>query len=67
MILIFNFHRCTGRCVPFDWVSFCSLLLHNRFDGLIKCETRQLYVGEEDPSVMVLLEPGEWMELLASD
>jgi len=32
--------------------------LHNRFDGLIQCEQRQLYVGVEDPSIMVLLEPG---------
>jgi len=48
----------TGRCVPFDWVSFCSLLLHKRFEGLIRCEPRQLYVGADDPSVMVLLEPG---------
>ena len=44
--------------MPFDWVSFCALLLHSRFEGLMHCEPRQLFVGEEDPSVMVLLDPG---------
>jgi len=46
-----------GKCVPFDWVSFTAMLVHKRYPGLLKVETRQLYVGEADASVLVLRDP----------
>ncbi|KAG1674942.1 hypothetical protein FOA52_014735 [Chlamydomonas sp. UWO 241] len=46
-----------GKCVPFDWVSFTAMLAHGRFPGLLRMETRQLYVGEQDASVLVLKDP----------
>lgn len=48
-----------GKCVPFDWVSFCAMLMHGRFEGLLKVERRQLWVGESDASVLVLVDPSE--------
>jgi hypothetical protein len=36
-----------GKCVPFDWVSFVAMLAHGRFPGLLRMETRELYVGEQ--------------------
>lgn len=34
------------------------MLLHKRYPGLLQLEKRQLYVGETDPSVLVLHDPG---------
>mmetsp|Transcript_27482 Transcript_27482/g.69911 ORF Transcript_27482/g.69911 Transcript_27482/m.69911 type:complete len:377 (-) Transcript_27482:685-1815(-) len=46
-----------GKCVPFDWVSFCAMLLHGRHPGLLVLEKRELYVGRSDASVLVLVDP----------
>lgn len=46
-----------GKCVPFDWVSFTAMLLHNRFPALLKTERRELWVGKEDASILVLHDP----------
>ena len=43
-----------GKCVPFDWVSFFAMLCYERFPHLIKLEKRQLLVGENDASILVL-------------
>lgn len=51
--------RATGKCVPFDWVSFTALLLSDRYKGLIQQETRQLYVGDTDSSVLILVDPSK--------
>ncbi len=46
-----------GKCVPFDWVSFTAMLLHKRFPSLLKLEHRELWVGINDASIMVLKSP----------
>jgi hypothetical protein len=46
-----------GKCVPFDWVSFLAMLLQHRYPQLLKTEKRQLWVGEKDASVLVLVDP----------
>lgn len=46
-----------GKCVPFDWVSLVALLLSNRWPELMKTERRQLYVGNDEASVLVLHDP----------
>mmetsp|Transcript_10228 Transcript_10228/g.21917 ORF Transcript_10228/g.21917 Transcript_10228/m.21917 type:complete len:391 (+) Transcript_10228:296-1468(+) len=46
-----------GKCVPFDWVSFTAMLLHNRFPDLLKLQKRELWVGMSDSSVLVLRDP----------
>ena len=43
--------------MPFDWVSFVTMLLHKRFPSLLKLEQRQLWVGVEDASILVLDDP----------
>ena len=57
-------HTCKleGKCVPFDWVSFTAMLLHMRYPELLKLEKRQLWVGSEDASVLVLDDPRVRME-----
>lgn len=47
----------TGKCVPFDWVSMAALLLVNRWPHLVTIEKRELYVGTDEPSVLVLRSP----------
>lgn len=46
-----------GKCVPFDWVSFTAMLLHNRFPSMLKLEQRELWVGINDASILVLKSP----------
>ncbi len=47
--------------MPFDWVSFCCMLLHKRWgEPLVRVERRQLWVGADDPAVLVLLSPGAY-------
>jgi hypothetical protein len=48
-----------GKCVPFDWVSFCAMILQSRFPELVKTEQRVLYIGKGDASVLVLKKPDE--------
>jgi hypothetical protein len=54
-----------GKCVPFDWVCFSAMLLFGRAarsaDGvsLMTTERRELHVGVDDASVMVLVASGE--------
>lgn len=48
-----------GKCVPFDWVAFCALLLAGRRKQLVHTQARELYVGDSDPSVLVLAQQGE--------
>jgi len=43
-----------GKCVPFDWVSFTSMLLYKRFPSLLRTEKRHLWVGKNDASILVL-------------
>jgi hypothetical protein len=43
-----------GKCVPFDWVSFLAMLLYDRFEHSLALETRDLYVGINDASILVL-------------
>eukprot|EP00798_Chlamydomonas_sp_ICE-L_P005303 gene5303-18548_t len=43
-----------GKCVPFDWVSFVAMLCVNRFPSLLSIEKTDLYVGNDDASVLVL-------------
>jgi hypothetical protein len=47
-----------GKCVPFDWVSFTAMLIYKRYPGLLTLETCELWVGEQDASVLVLKKPG---------
>ena len=51
-----------GKCVPFDWVSFCAMLMFGKTDvngAVVQTEERDLMVGMGDASVLVLagLEP----------
>lgn len=46
-----------GKCVPFDWVSFTAMILHNRFPSLLQLEHRELWVGINDASILVLKSP----------
>ena len=46
-----------GKCVPFDWVAFCAMLLHKRYPSLMKLEKRELWFGPDDASIMVLDDP----------
>ncbi len=59
-----------GKCVPFDWVCFSAMLLFGRAASsaggisLMTTERRELYVGEDDASILVLVAPGELHHLL---
>lgn len=46
-----------GKCVPFDWVSFLAMLLVRRFPEYMQTERRDLYVGNDDASILVLKDP----------
>eukprot|EP00193_Tetraselmis_chui_P002329 CAMPEP_0177769180 /NCGR_PEP_ID=MMETSP0491_2-20121128/10172_1 /TAXON_ID=63592 /ORGANISM="Tetraselmis chuii, Strain PLY429" /LENGTH=467 /DNA_ID=CAMNT_0019286147 /DNA_START=1323 /DNA_END=2726 /DNA_ORIENTATION=- len=48
-----------GRYVVFDWVAFCALLLFQRAGLHLDVEDRELWVGEQDCSVMVLKKPSD--------
>eukprot|EP00873_Tetraselmis_striata_P018386 jgi/Tetstr1/438650/TSEL_027201.t1 len=50
-----------GRYVVFDWVAFCALLLYQRAGRHLDVEDRELWVGENDCSVMVLKKPSDPM------
>ncbi len=45
--------------MPFDWVAFAAMLLYGRRSHMMKIEPQQLYVGKDDPAVLVLRDPGE--------
>jgi hypothetical protein len=49
-----------GKCVPFDWVAFCALLLAaKQGDEALQTEERELFVGASDTTVLVLASKGE--------
>eukprot|EP00951_Prasinocladus_malaysianus_P019194 scaffold155048_cov49-Prasinocladus_malaysianus.AAC.1 len=50
-----------GKYVVFDWVAMVALLLFQRRDDCLTVEDRELWVGEDDCSVMVLKNPGDPM------
>ncbi|KAG2490559.1 hypothetical protein HYH03_010953 [Edaphochlamys debaryana] len=43
-----------GKCVPFDWVAFAAMLLYGRRPDTMSVGEQELWVGREDPSVLVL-------------
>ncbi len=49
----------SGKCVPFDWVAFSAMLLVGRRPGVMAVGRQELWVGREDPSVLVLRDTGE--------
>lgn len=46
--------------MPFDWVAFSAMLLVGRRPGVMAVGRQELWVGREDPSVLVLRDTGEW-------
>jgi len=46
-----------GKYVVFDWVALVAMLLYERQDEQLTVESRELWVGEDDCSVMVLKRP----------
>lgn len=52
-----------GKCVPFDWMAFVAMLVHGRRDAgqgsAMTVGQRELWVGVDDPSVLVLRDPSE--------
>ncbi|GIL46401.1 hypothetical protein Vafri_3397 [Volvox africanus] len=54
----FSLPYLAGKCVPFDWVAFTAMLLYGRQPSAIKIDRQELYVGKDDPSVLVLRDPG---------
>ncbi|GLC34118.1 hypothetical protein PLESTB_000839300 [Pleodorina starrii] len=55
----FSLPYLVGKCVPFDWVAFVAMLLYGRRSSAVKIERQELYVGKEDPSVLVLRDPSQ--------
>ena len=46
--------------MPFDWVAFSAMLIYGREPSVSMTVVRQeLWVGKEDPSVMVLRDASE--------
>ncbi|KAG2437804.1 hypothetical protein HXX76_005424 [Chlamydomonas incerta] len=43
-----------GKCVPFDWVAFAAMLLYGRKPASMALAHQELWVGKDDPSVLVL-------------
>lgn len=50
----FGLPHLQGKCVPFDWVAFSAMLLVGRRPGVMAVGRQELWVGREDPSVLVL-------------
>ncbi len=48
-----------GKCVPFDWVAFAAMLLYGRKPASMALAHQELWVGKDDPSVLVLRDTGK--------
>lgn len=55
----FGMPHLKGKCVPFDWVAFVAMLLHARCGEHMTVAQQELWVGAEDPSVLVLRDPSK--------
>ncbi|KXZ51930.1 hypothetical protein GPECTOR_11g56 [Gonium pectorale] len=50
----FSLPYLAGKCVPFDWVAFAAMLLYGRRSAAMTVGKQELWVGREDPSVLLL-------------
>ncbi|GLI66710.1 hypothetical protein VaNZ11_010646 [Volvox africanus] len=50
----FGMAHLKGKCVPFDWVAFAAMLLYDRAPTTMRVVQQELWVGRNDPSVLVL-------------
>ncbi|GIL65182.1 hypothetical protein Vafri_18968 [Volvox africanus] len=50
----FGMPHLKGKCVPFDWVAFAAMLLYDRAPTTMRVVQQELWVGRNDPSVLVL-------------